>query len=402
MVPPVQSWNQRPEELVTTPQQLERCCEHLSSSRRFGFDTEFVGEDSYHPKLCLIQVATDSKLFLIDPQAVGALDTFWNLVTDPNHLIIVHAAREEIRLCNLWAGAAPGNLFDLQIAAGLLGYSYPLSHTNLVNQVLGIKLPKAETLTEWRNRPLSPEQVRYAYDDVRYLLPMWERLSTELDKRSRLSWANEEFERLKGVAALDENNVLVSLEKWRKLRGLGNLDRRRLAIVRELYDWREGEAARTNRPARTVVRDDLIVEIAKRNPKRTSDLQIIRGLSKRLFDPILEAVDRARRLPSEACPKPVDKEQDPPQLAIVAHILNAFLNDYCAKHHLANNLVTSNHDIKQILRCVARNHSFPTDLLLTVGWRSQHILPELLAVLNGKRSIRIGDIQCSGPLRISE
>ncbi len=398
----MQPWNHRPEELITTPQDLDRCCEHLASARRFGFDTEFVGEDSYHPTLCLVQVATEERLFLLDPQAIGPLDSFWSLVTDQTNLVVVHAAREEIRLCNLWAGAAPGNLFDLQIAAGLVGYSYPLSHTNLVNQVLGIKLPKAETLTEWRSRPLTPEQIRYASDDVRYLLPMWEKLSTELDQLGRLSWAREEFDRLKGVAALDENNVLVSLEKWRKLRGLGSLDRRRLAIVRELYDWREGEAARTNRPPRTVVRDDLIVEIAKRNPKRTGDLQVIRGLSKRLFDAILETVDRARKLPPEACPEPADKEQDPPQLAIVGHILTAFLNDYCAKNRLANNLVATNQELKLLLRCVSRNQPLASDSLLTTGWRAQHILPEIFEVLKGKRTIRIGNVNKSGPLVVSE
>src|SRR5262249_13695031 len=162
------------------PEELAACCEHLAERRRFGFDTEFVGEDTYHPHLCLVQVATDEHLFLIDPLSVGPLDRFWQLLVDPNNLVIVHAGREELRLCRLFAGQPPANLFDLQIAVALIGLPYPLGHATLVNQILGVQLSKAETLTEWRTRPLTRRQIHYAYDDVRYLLPVWEKVSTEL------------------------------------------------------------------------------------------------------------------------------------------------------------------------------------------------------------------------------
>ena len=117
---------------------------------------------------------------------------------------MVHAGREEVRLCHLWSGEVPGNLFDLQIAAGLAGLPYPLGHGNLVNQVLGVQISKGETLTEWRNRPLTREQIRYAFDDVRYLLPAWERLSAKLDELGRLAWAREEFARLKVQSTPEE------------------------------------------------------------------------------------------------------------------------------------------------------------------------------------------------------
>ena len=106
-----------------------------------GIDTEFVGEDSYHPSLCLVQVAAGDRLFIIDPLSVGPLDAFWQLVIDPSRVAVVHAGREEVRLCRLGGGAPPGNLFDLQLAAGLAGFPYPLSHGALVNQVLGVQIP---------------------------------------------------------------------------------------------------------------------------------------------------------------------------------------------------------------------------------------------------------------------
>src|SRR5947209_5151319 len=114
--------------VITQPEELAACCAHLAETRQFGFDTEFVGEDTYHPRLCLVQVAAADSLYLIDPLTVGSLDGFWQQVVDPAHQVVVHAGREEVRLCRLWSGQSPGNLFDLQIAAGLAGYAYPLSH----------------------------------------------------------------------------------------------------------------------------------------------------------------------------------------------------------------------------------------------------------------------------------
>ena len=131
-----------PEQIVNTPEELADCCEYLAAQRQFGFDTQFVGEDTYHPRLCLVQVATNERLILIDPLIVGPLDAFWRLVVDPANQVVVHAGREEVRLCRLWTGSIPGNLFDLQIAAGLVGLAYPLGHAVLVNQVLGVQITK--------------------------------------------------------------------------------------------------------------------------------------------------------------------------------------------------------------------------------------------------------------------
>src|SRR5262245_44691547 len=260
------------ERLITTSEDLAACCAHLAARGRFGLDTEFVGEDTFHPSLCLVQVATDEALFVIDPFSVGPLDELWRAVIDPSNLVIVHAGREEIRLCQLWSGQAPGNLFDLQIAAGLVGLPYPLSHGALVSKVLDVRLAKGETLTEWRHRPLTREQVRYALDDVRYLLPAWKRLADDLVRLERTEWAQEEFVRLLSQASAAAPGGAGNDERWRKLRGLGALDRRRLAVVRELFFWREQKAAELNRPPRVVVRDDLLIEIARRNPTRPRDL----------------------------------------------------------------------------------------------------------------------------------
>jgi ribonuclease D len=385
------------EQIVRRPDELASCCSYLASCRQFGFDTEFVGEDSYHPHLCLVQVATQERLLLIDPLTAGPLDAFWKLVIDPGNLVVVHAGREEVRLCRLWTGHAPGNLFDLQIAAGLVGLAYPLGHAALVNQLLGAHIPKAETLTEWRDRPLTERQIRYAFDDVRHLLPMWRQLTHRLETLGRTAWASEEFARL-AASSLPEMN---GGEKWRKLRGLGSLDRRALAIVRELSVWREETAAHANRPARAIIRDDLLAEIARRNPMRERDLQAVRGLPRRHLTGIVEAVKRARSLPLDQCPETAEREQDPPQVALVSSILWAVLSDWCARHRLAANLVANNQDLKTLVRLHLQKRP-PCDLLLTQGWRGKEVLPELLAVLEGHRSLRVADLHAEAPFAITE
>jgi len=387
-----------PEQIVTTPQELGACCEHLAACRRFGFDTEFVGENTYHPHLCLVQVATSERLFLIDPLAVGPLDAFWRLVVDPQNVVVVHAGREEVRLCRLWAGQTPDHFFDLQIAAGLVGLAYPLGAGALIHQLLGVQLAKAETLTEWRDRPLTAAQVRYAFDDVRYLLAAHERVAGRLDSLRRADWASEDFARMAAAVTPEE----VPAEKWRKLRGLGSLDRRRLAIVRSIYNWREETAARMNRPARTIVRDDLIVEIARRNPARERDLQPIRGLPRRDLPAILQAVEVARALPPEQWPRAAEREQDPPQVGLVANVLQAVLGDFCARHQLAPGLVATSSDVKLLVRARMQGSPPPAESLLTQGWRARHVLPELLAVLEGRRSLRIVNVRADSPFVVED
>lgn len=383
------------EEVVTSPEALQACCEVLAACPLLGLDTEFVGEETYHPRLCLVQVATPTALYLIDPFATGPLDAFWRLLLDPQRTVVVHAGREEVRLCRLWIGQAPANVFDLQLAAGLVGLPYPLGHGPLVSQLLSVRLTKGETLTEWRRRPLTAEQMRYAFDDVRYLLRAHDRLTARLEKLGRLGWAKEEFARLLQLATPADPALE---ERWRKLRGIGPLDRRRLAVVRALYIWREEQAAERNRPARTIVRDDLLVEIARRNPTRARDLQVVRGLPNRDLDALVEVVAAARKLALEECPEETEREQDLPQISTLGGILIAVLADLCARWKLAANLVASNNEVRGLVRARMNGGGLPASGLLTAGWRREHVLPELLAVLDGRRAVRIADPAADAPL----
>jgi ribonuclease D len=169
-----------------------------------------------------------------------------------------------------------------------------------------------------------------------------------------------------------------------------------------LYAWREETAARTNRPARTIVRDDLLIEIARRNPTRTRDLHVIRGLPRRDLDAILQVVELGRALPLEQCPTMTEREQDPPQVGLVANILSAVLGDLCVRRQLAPNLVATGQDVKLLVRARLQGAPPPAESLLTQGWRGAHILPELLAVLEGRRSLRVADVAAEAPLAFED
>jgi ribonuclease D len=389
--------SQPAEVMISQPEELVQCCAYLQTCPQFGFDSEFVGEKTYQPSLCLVQVATPERLFVIDPLSTGPLDSFWQLVTDPSHLVIVHAGREEARLCHHWTGKAPGNLFDLQIAAGLVGLHYPLGHANLVYQILGKSISKMETLTEWRDRPLTPSQIQYAFNDVRYLLPIWNVLADKLRSLGREEWAREEFSRL-GVASDPEE---MAVERWRKLRGLGSLDRRQLAVVRALSNWRETTAASLNRPPRTVVRDDLLIEIARRNSSRDRDLQIIRGLPRRDLPAIQRAIEDARALPMDECPSLDGREQDPVQLTLVTNVLIAVLGDMCARKSLSQGLVANTNDVKLLARAHVQGRPVTEDIPLTQGWRRAHILPQLRSMLEGRATLRIADAAAEAPFEVT-
>lgn len=385
------------EVVIATPEELADCCAALARSEQVGLDTEFVGEDTYHPSLCLVQVATHEALYLIDPFIVGPLDAFWQTLLDPAKVVVLHAGREEVRLCHRQTGQAPPNLFDLQIAAGFVGHGYPLGYGPLVHQLLGKSMSKGETLTEWRSRPLTKSQLRYAFDDVRYLLPLWQRLHEKLNKQGRSTWALEEFARMRAVFT-PSPEAPTQADRWRKLRGLGGLDRRRLALARALYEMRDALAEENNRPSRTILRDDLVVEIARRNPKSPQDLQVMRGMARRFVAPLWQALEKARALSPDECPAPTEREQELPQQQLLVSILSAALADFCARERLAAGLVANNQDLRLLVRARLQDESEgAADSPLSHGWRAAHILPHLQALLDGRRALRVADVRSDSP-----
>ena len=389
------------ERLIATPAQLQELVRHIREVGQFGFDTEFVSEDTFEPVLCLVQVATRDRLAVIDPQSVHDLSPFWDLVLDPTLEVVMHAAGEDMRICLLRTGSLPHRLFDVQIAAGLVGYSYPLSLVNLVGQVLKISLPGSETRTDWRRRPLTSAQLRYALDDVRHLLELADHLKSELAELGRTAWAEEEF-----ADFLDAIVNRADEDRWRRLPGLHQFNRRGLEMVRQLAEWRENEARRQNRPMRQVMRDDLLVAIARRQPASRRDLEALRDFNRpgllQKSQAILGVLEQARAVPAESLPEPSFRPDDSPGASTVANLLAAALAQLCARQKVSASLAANVSDLKHLIRWYLEGRSDRDRPTLLQGWRDEFCGELLLEVLEGKRTFRVVDPASESPIALEQ
>lgn len=388
-----------PVPLVASPAELTDLVRHLRDSGRFAFDTEFVSEDTYEPILCLVQVATRDRLAVVDPLALPDFSEFWAVVNDPAVEVVMHAAGEDLRIGRLRSGRLPERVVDVQVAAALAGFGYPLSLGNLVHQTLGISLPGGETRTDWRRRPLSDGQLRYALDDVRHLLDVADDLNRRIDALDRRDWAEVEYR-----ALIESIRAREDEDRWRRLSGLHQLSRRGLEVARRLSEWRREDARRANRPLRQLLRDDLLVAIAKRQPAGRRDLEALRDFNRPHLiarsDEILSLVSDAQAVPAERLPEHVERHDDGPGLSMVVSLLNATLNQCAAQRKVAASLVGSSSDLKDLIRWHSAGQPEARRPSLLRGWRGEVCGQTLLDVLAGRRALRIVDPEAEVPVAL--
>ena len=388
-----------PEPLIATPGALRELVDHLREAGRFAFDTEFVSEETFEPVLCLIQVGTTTRLAVVDPFQVGDLTPFWDAVMDPSIEVVMHAAGEDLRIGKMKTGEVPRRIFDVQIAAGLVGFGYPLSLGNLVYQALKISLLGGETRTDWRRRPLSEAQLRYALEDVRHLLDLADKLGADLARLGRVEWAEDEF-----ADFLDGIENRTEEERWRKLSGLHMLNRRGLETARRLSDWRVEDARKANRPLRSVLRDDLLIAIAKRQPANRRDLEALRDFNRPQLlaraNDILRVIAEAQEVAPESLPEPAERYDDLPGMAMVVSLLTATLSQAAAQGKVAVGLVGGSADLKELVRWYLDGQSAESAPDLLQGWRDEVCGKTLLDVLSGRRALRIVDPQAEVPVAL--
>lgn len=390
-------------ESITSQSQLAEFCSRLAKARRIAFDTEFVSEYTYRPELCLVQVAAEVDgqpplLAVIDPLAGLSMKPFWEVLAEGEHQTIVHAGRQEFLFCHEAVGRRPASLFDVQIAAGLIGNEYPAGYGNLLSRFLGKSLQKGETRTDWRRRPLSHHQLEYALDDVRYLLELQQRLVDRLNRLNRLGWLAEEMESWQS-----DLETSLSEQQWRRVSGIGGLKSRELAIVRELWGWREDECRRTNKPPRQVLRDDLIVELARRRTSDAKRITAVRGFERRNFRRVVpqigDAIERALNLPQAQCPLPTRRDNSNNQRGPLGQFLTSALSSICQAAEVAPALVGTASDVRDLIAYRLgewENGDGPPSL--AEGWRAEVIGKTLDDLLSGQLIIRIADPKADQPL----
>jgi ribonuclease D len=387
------------EPLITTRAGLEEIVQHIRKMGRFAFDTEFVSEETFEPNLCLVQVATKERLAVIDPLEFRDFSPFWEVVNDPTIEVVMHAAGEDLRICKIQTGLVPQRVYDVQIAIGLLGPGYPLSLGNLVNQRMGISLAGGETRTDWRRRPLTPAQLRYALDDVRYLLEIADGMALDLESLGRTDWAEAEFADFLGEIR-DRNEE----DRWRRLPGLHQLNRRGLEVARRLSEWRANDARRVNKPLRSLLRDDLLVAIAKRQPMNRRDLEALRDFNRphllsRGHD-ILSIIQQAMEVSAEDLPYAPERHEDGPGVAMVVSLLSATLARCCGQAKVAVGLVGGSSDLRELIRWQVEGRPEDRVPSLAKGWRWEVCGQTLMDVLTGRRALRVVDPEADVPVAL--
>jgi ribonuclease D len=286
-------------------------------------------------------------------------------------------------------------LFDIQIAAGLIGLDYPAAYGTLLQKLLGESLGKGETRTNWRRRPLHKRQLDYALQDVVYLEPLHDRIVAKLDEMGRRGWLEDEL-----VAWQDQQEQEESTERWRRVSGISGLSRRQLAILHELWRWRDTQARSRDIPSRQVLRDDLMLELARRASDDEQQIRAVRGMDwrklQRSIPEIAESITRGLNLPDENCPNAGPKTPRP-QYSLLGQFLATAVNSMARSAHVAPGLIGSVQDVRDLI-AHHLGHGGQDVPALAQGWRSEVVGQVVDRLLDGDLAIRITDPHSNQPL----
>jgi ribonuclease D len=385
-------------ELIETQAALDAAVARLKEAGSFAYDTEFIGEMSYRPLVCLIQVATDDFIGLIDPLAPGIdLAGFWALLNDVNIHKIVHAGEQDLEHAWRATDGPCANVLDTQIAAGFIGLSYPASLAKLIGEFTGIKLQKGFTFTDWSARPLSASQLKYAADDVRYLPAIERAIRERLTTLGRIEWAVEECDE----RCRDSKPGFDPETAWTRVRGGQSLDGRSLNVLKLLVAWRDECAQHADVPARTFLKDEILVDICKSRPKSTEKLQTIRHLPRPVIEhhgaEILGMVEQGLAMPAQ---KRSEDDIDEPGLTERFRLDGVWSTAQllCAGQSLDPALVASRQETLDAYRKLERGRDVSGERLFQ-GWRSTAIGDALKQIANG--SFELDAKWTNGSLRAS-
>jgi ribonuclease D len=360
-------------QLIDEPGRLADAMGALDANRRWALDTEFVRERTYFARLCLVQAAVAGHIVLVDPLRIddpALLRDFLALSRQPR---IVHAARQDVEVLLPLTGEPLGPLFDTQVAASLLGFPAQVGYGELVRQLLGVELAKGHARTDWAARPLKPEQLVYAADDVRYLGPAAEELEARLAAAGRLAWLEED------CAALSDPTLYRSepAEAWRRVKGLERMRPEEHAIVRALAAWREERAIRRDLPRGWVMPDDAIRDVARLRPRSAADLARVPslpgGAASRLADEILQQVRDAVAGNAPDIPGRVVDRLTPEQQAAVRQLQDV-LQAAATEAGISAEVLATRRDLTALVRGAR-------DVPPLAGWRREVVGERLLAAL---------------------
>lgn len=375
---------------ITNTQQLQRVCDSLQSSPVLALDTEFMREKTYFARLCLIQIAAEQQIIIIDPLAIDELGPFLELLYNPDILKILHAGRQDLELFYDLQGSVPEPVFDTQIAATVLGFADQIGYANLVEKILGVQLDKSHARTDWSMRPLSNQQLDYAADDVRYLVQLYPEILRRLKSLGREQWLQEDF-----VALTDSAQYQYAPgEIWKRVGGHGRLKSQQLVVLQQLAAWREQCARQLDKPRKWILSDDVLLNLAQRMPDKPDKLAGIRGMPETIIrdfgSELIDRIQQARALPKSEWPTPRAHFAPTRDQELLIDSLMLLVKYLAFNNQITPATLAARKEVERLVRG-------ERELNLLKGWRRYIIGEALLDMLEGKVSIRAVD----GKLEVS-
>ena len=356
---------------------FEDFVDELLLDERVGIDTEFHRERTYFPSVALVQIAHTKGISLIDPLKVDLRGL--SKLLNSQVLIVMHAASQDLEVFQHACGVVPKRLFDTQVAAGFLGMSTP-SLSALYEKQLGILIKKESRLTDWMARPLSASQLEYAANDVRYLLQVYDQISTDLEDRGRVTWVEAEC----SILLEKEKRRPIPEEAWKKIKEGKNLRGNAQNNIRALAAWRETKAAKLNIPVRYVFPDIALVAIAQQEPKNLNSLEAIRGVETRHLKnsfpkEIFAELKLAKEL--EPLPKKVKQDQDKSKdLRAGVALVSAWITQAARQLDLDPAILGTRSDVEALVRG-------DSDARMSMGWRNEIVGESVKELLKGEAAL---------------
>jgi ribonuclease D len=369
---------------VTTTKDLKALVGELEGAQYIAVDTEFMRDQTYWPKLCLLQVAAPGIEAIIDPLADGLeLAPFFKLLKSPKIVKVLHAARQDIEIFYHQGGLIPDPLFDTQIAAMVAGFGESASYETLARKLAHAEIDKSARFTDWSRRPLSKRQLEYALADVTHLRVVYEALAKQLERTGRASWVAEEIKALQEPALYK----LDPTTAWKRLKPRTS-NKRFLAILAALAEWREREAQTRDLPRNRVIKDEALMEIAAHPPADAAGLDHIRAVPKgfsgsRLGKGLLEALAKGQNAepPDGIEPERPRRKREPSASSI--DLLKTLLRLRAEEAGVAPRLIANAEDIERIAA-----HEDQGVAALT-GWRADVFGHDAKALRAGKLAIAL-------------
>jgi len=356
-------------ELITAPQRLNQLAETLLSSSAVAVDTEFFWERTFYPILGVVQLATPEGCWLVDAVSLRDLRALGPVLASPSVVKVLHDAPQDLTILARATDAEPKNIFDTRLAAGFAGLLSTCSLQALISALLHIELEKDETRSNWVHRPLRPNQLRYAADDVLYLLQAREALLARCADPTVRAWLSEDLAQLDDPALYADRDPRLM---YLRVKGGSRLSARQLAVLRELAAWRETEARERDWPRSHVLPDDLLIALTLRAPdSRTAFFGVPdmpRNMPAAVADAALAAIALGLAVPDETCPRPsADTFESRRALKSQSDRLLAHLAAKCAVLGIDPNLAASRADADAYMRSLAQHATEQGPL--TRGWR---------------------------------